>query len=209
MIRRNRIKPGAVVDPRELETIHGRRVPVPDPHQFVHLQFRRFAGCPVCDLHLHALLRRRKEIAAASIREVVVFHSAPELLLPHAGDLPFDVIADPARQLYRAFAVESAPRALFDPRVWLPILRGVARSLARVLRGQQPLPPLNPAGGRYGLPAEFLIAPDGRVLASKYGAHAYDQWSVDELLARASTRRGAAAETARSAPARPPAAPAS
>jgi hypothetical protein len=28
-----------------------------------------------------------------------------------------------------------------------------------------------------------LIDPDGRLRAVKYGAHAYDQWSVDELLA--------------------------
>jgi hypothetical protein len=33
-----------------------------------------------------------------------------------------------------------------------------------------------------GLPADFLIAPDGRVLATSYGKHANDQWSVDELL---------------------------
>jgi hypothetical protein len=32
------------------------------------------------------------------------------------------------------------------------------------------------------MPADFLIARDGRVIASKYGNHAYDQWSVDELL---------------------------
>ncbi|WP_049876424.1 MULTISPECIES: hypothetical protein [Sorangium] len=30
---------------------------------------------------------------------------------------------------------------------------------------------------------DFLVAPDGRVLASKYGEHAGDQWSVDEVLA--------------------------
>ena len=33
-----------------------------------------------------------------------------------------------------------------------------------------------------GLPADFLIAPSGRINAVKYGADAYDQWSVDELL---------------------------
>jgi hypothetical protein len=36
-----------------------------------------------------------------------------------------------------------------------------------------------------GLPADFLIAPDGRVRTCKYGAHADDQWSVDELLMHA------------------------
>jgi hypothetical protein len=38
------------------------------------------------------------------------------------------------------------------------------------------------AGGPLGLPADFLIAPSGRINAVKYGTDAYDQWSVDELL---------------------------
>jgi len=35
------------------------------------------------------------------------------------------------------------------------------------------------------LPADFLIARDGRVLACKYGTHAVDHWSVDEVVALA------------------------
>lgn len=38
-------------------------------------------------------------------------------------------------------------------------------------------------------PAEFLIDTDGQVLARKYGVHAYDQWTVDELLVLAGRRR--------------------
>jgi hypothetical protein len=33
-----------------------------------------------------------------------------------------------------------------------------------------------------GLPADFPIAPSGRINAVKYGTDAYDQSSVDELL---------------------------
>ena len=47
------------------------------------------------------------------------------------------------------------------------------------------LGPIKPTGGPFGLPADFLIAPDGRVAAVKYGEHAYDQWTVDELLGHA------------------------
>jgi hypothetical protein len=36
--------------------------------------------------------------------------------------------------------------------------------------------------GSLGLSGDFLIAPNGRVVASKYGDHAYDQWTVDEVL---------------------------
>jgi hypothetical protein len=37
--------------------------------------------------------------------------------------------------------------------------------------------------GRLGLPADFLVGPDGRVKACKYGVTADDQWSFDELMA--------------------------
>lgn len=177
-----KIQTGAVLNARELVTIQSGRIQVPDSRRIVHLQFRRFAGCPVCNLHLHSFVQRYQEIEAASIREVVVFHSTADLLHPHASNLPFAVIADPDKRLYAEFGVESARRALLDPRVWVPVLRAVSRSALMIIQKQQPVPSLNPQGGRFGLPADFLIAQDGRVLACKYGSHAYDQWSVDELL---------------------------
>lgn len=178
-----RLAAGAVIAGRTLTTIHGNRVSIPARDKFVHLQFRRFAGCPVCDLHLHSFAGRCAEIEDAGIDEVVVFHSSVKELLPFAGDLPFAVIADPLKTLYAEFGIESRWRALLDPRSWPAIAAGVWRSSMGVFQGRHPLPPINPAGGRFGLPADFLIATDGRIAACKYGAHADDQWSVDELLA--------------------------
>jgi hypothetical protein len=92
------------------------------------------------------------------------------------------VIADLGKRLYLEFGVESSPRALLDPRAWPSILRGIVHSFLSIVRDKQRVPSLTPQGGRFGLPADFLIAPDGRVLARKYGIHADDQWSVDEVL---------------------------
>lgn len=66
---------------RELVTIHGDPVQIPEPQRLMHLQFRRYAGCPVCNLHLGSITRRHEEILAAGIREVVVFHSSAEMML--------------------------------------------------------------------------------------------------------------------------------
>ncbi|MEE3918755.1 hypothetical protein V2I01_10735 [Micromonospora sp. BRA006-A] len=55
----------------------GTGVDLPDPDRLIHLQFRRFAGCPVCNLHLRSIVRRHAEIEAAGVREVVLFHSPP------------------------------------------------------------------------------------------------------------------------------------
>lgn len=166
---------------RELTSITADRVPVPDPDRLVHLQFRRFAGCPICNLHLRAFVLRQEAIAAAGVREVVVFHSPAADLREQAGHLPFDVIADPDKRLYREFGIESSPRALLHPRAMLAIVRGISADLPAVLRREKPAP--KASGGSLGLPGDFLIAPDGRVLAAKYGRHANDQWSVDEMLA--------------------------
>jgi peroxiredoxin len=186
-----RLRTGAVIAERELVTISGDPVSVPDAEQLVHLQLRRFAGCPICSLHLHSIVRRHDDIVAAGVREVVVFHSTAEEFLGHEADLPFPVIADPDRRLYAEFGVESSPRALLNPRAWWPTIRGLLRAVRAIVRNHQPAPVAHPHGGRLGLPADLLIASDGRVLACKYGAHAYDQWSVDELLALVRSKRDA------------------
>ena len=174
--------PGDVFPPRELAAVSGERVRIPDPDAVVHLQLRRFAGCPICHLHLRSFVRRQPELAAAGVREVAVFHSPVEELAPHASGFPFPLVADPDKRLYAELGVEASPRALLDPRAWLPILRAVALGTAAMLTGKQRPPAANPRGGRLGLPGDFLIARDGRMLACKYGEHADDQWSVDEVL---------------------------
>jgi len=193
--RRGRVVIGERVGPLVLTTLSGR-IDVPAGEGLTHLQFRRFAGCPVCDLHLRSFARRHAEIERAGIREIVLFHSDEAALRAYAGELPFLPVADPHKRLYARFKVEAASRALRNPRVWPYVLLGVLRSLARVLRRRQKMPPMSPHGGRLGLPADFLIGSDGIVLACKYGEYAYDQWSVDDLLDLA---RGAGGEAARAA----------
>lgn len=176
-----RLTVGDRIAPFEVTDLRDRVVRAPASPRLVHLQFRRFAGCPVCDLHLRAFVRRHGEIEAAGIQEVVLFHSSREALLPYTSDLPFAVVADPARQLYTLFGVEAGPRALADPRAWPTILAAVTRALVRFFSGH-PAPPTSPEGGRLGLPADLLIGPDGWVLAARYGNHAADHWTVDDLL---------------------------
>lgn len=99
---------------REFHTITGATVHLPAPDRITHLQFRRYATCPLCNLHLRTITQRHDEILAAGIREIVVFHSPADELLEYQAELPFAVIADPDKHLYRDFGVEAAPRALLN-----------------------------------------------------------------------------------------------
>jgi AhpC/TSA family len=157
---------------------------IPEPERLVHLQFRRYAGCPICNMHLRSITQHHDEILAAGIREVVVFHSSAETMLGFQGELPFAAIPDPNKELYAEFGVGSSLKAVLNPRAPLAGFR--ARSVVHSVRGAMGI------GEKHlGLPADFLIGPDGLVLAAKYGKHASDQWSVDELLelARAHSRQ--------------------
>lgn len=186
-----KLAPGDRAPSADLTTVTGEPARLPDPDNLVHLQFRRFAGCPICHLHLRSFVRAADRLTEASVREIVFFHSGADELREHVTDLPFAAIADGDKRWYRAFGVEAGARALLDPRAWPGIVRGIAAALLLLPRGKAHLPASNPAGGRLGLPADFLLGPDGTVLAAKYGAHADDQWSVEEVLALARTARRA------------------
>jgi peroxiredoxin len=170
-----------------LTAITGETIPILDTAgHLTHLQFRRFAGCPICNLHLHSVTARMDEISAAGIREVVVFHSTANELRKYQDDMPFPVIGDPDKTLYRRFGVEASAKALLNPRAWRALPVGWGHSIGNAIAHRRAPLPLAPTNGNLGLPADLLITADGSVAAAKYGVHAYDQWSVDELLDLAS-----------------------
>lgn len=175
-----KVRPGDVVRIRDLHTVEGKPIRVPDTAGLTHLQFRRFAGCPICSLHLQSMMARNGEIAASGIHEVVMFHSTPQEVEAYASDLPFDVVADPDKQLYEEFGVESSLRSVVDPRAAAPVVKALLRRDTDF--GTFTGAPMRPTGGHLGLPADILLDPVGAVPACKYGTHADDQWSVDELL---------------------------
>jgi peroxiredoxin len=191
-----RLGPGATVAPHQLVAISGESVSVPDPGQLVHLELRRFAGCPICNVHLRSVVMRKDELAAAGVKEVVVFHSTDQELRKYQTELPFAVVADPDKKLYAEFGVERSPRAVLNPRAWPAIVRGLGHSIGAVARRKEKAPPMVHENGSLGLPGDFLIASDGHVVASKYGTHAFDQWTVDEVLelAKSQAAGGSAAQ---------------
>jgi peroxiredoxin len=172
------LKTGDKVIRRTLTTIEGANVALPAVDELVHLQFRRFAGCPICNLHMHEVASRYDEIREAGVTEVVVFHSSADRLRRYVTELPFGVVADPDRRLYQEFGVHNSIRGVLNRNVASAVGRGMRNTRSvRSLAGS-----LGPTENHLGMPADFLIAPDGAVVARKYGEHADDQWSVDELL---------------------------
>ena len=225
-----KISAGSAFPSLQLSGLDGATIAIPDAGETVHLQLRRFAGCPVCNLHLRSFVRRAddiqpsgdvgadlghrgpaaraggvlgsqryldlrqvaRQLTTAGVREGIVFHSTPESLRVYEPELPFTIVADPTKQIYRALGVESTARAVLDPRLLIRLPKIFLSAIRGIVSPPHRIPPMLPTGGQLGVPADFLIASDGHVVAAKYGQHAYDQWTVDELLTHHSSPRLAA-----------------
>nr|WP_285171513.1 peroxiredoxin-like family protein [Mycobacterium tuberculosis] len=176
-----RLARGATVPTRRLQDINDQPVDVPAATGRTHLQFRRFAACPICHLHLRSFANRHQEVADSGITEVVFFHSAADALRGYQSLLPFAVIADPDRVQYREFGVEKSLGAITHPRALWAAVRG---SAAMLHRNDPERAGVGFGDGttHLGLPADFLLDADGTVAAVHYGRHADDQWSVDQLI---------------------------
>ena len=169
-----KFKPGDIVPATTLESVTGEPIKLPDPNRLVHLQFRRFVDCPICNTHIAELRGRAHEIEAAGIKEVIVFHSSAKSIRSYQKDVPFVLVGDPKKALYKEFGVETS-LGFMSHKALGAGMRGIAHAHFG----------LRLSGGPLGLPADFLIAPSGQIKAVKYGTHAYDQWSVDDLIALA------------------------
>jgi peroxiredoxin len=158
-------------------TIGGTTVAIPDKGgAIVNLQFSRWAGCPICNMHLASFRARAAELERAGVKVVIVFHSPSIDIEELRGDLPFALVADPQRRYYRAFGVGRSPSALLNRQAFAS-LRREARQGRRAERVH---------GGVWGLPAEFIIGPKGEVIVAHRGRHADDNLGVDDVLRLAS-----------------------
>ncbi|MEW6432259.1 MAG: AhpC/TSA family protein [Myxococcota bacterium] len=171
----SRLKPGRRIEAFTVETLVHGTLRVPDTG-LVHLQFRRYAGCPICNYHLRAFRGRHGELLAGGVKVVAFFSSPAEEMRPFQGDLPFASVPDPERVWFARFGViERSKLAALHPSAVAAASKGIALGKWK--------PGLNP--NYDSLPADFLVAPDGELVDAKYGAHANDHWEVDDVLALA------------------------
>ncbi|KAJ3097314.1 hypothetical protein HDU97_004963 [Phlyctochytrium planicorne] len=149
----------------------------------IHLQLRRFAGCPICNTHLRSISKGFDRLTAAGVTEVIVFHSDKDVIQEIHETVEwtkgFTFVADPQRDIYKKLGADFSG--------WRYLLRLRPSTLAAGIGG---------IGGlfrsRWGAEAGVTQRPmdvlvdgkDGRVVDLKYGIDPNDQWSLAEVLER-------------------------
>lgn len=139
----------------------------------VLLSFYRYASCPLCNLRVRELMRHQSDLETSGLALVGVFQSSRHEIARHVGrqDATFPLVPDASMDLYRRYGVERS--------MWAMLSTTVIRDALRAMR----------AGFRPGridgpldrLPADFLIAPDGKVAVAYYAEHQSDHLPVENI----------------------------
>jgi thioredoxin-dependent peroxiredoxin len=79
----------------------------------VFIGFFRHAGCPFCNLRVHALTKAHAELKAKGLEMIFFFESKKEILLRsifHKEVSPIPLISDPQKIQYAAYGLEPSAR---------------------------------------------------------------------------------------------------
>jgi len=77
----------------------------------VFIGFFRHAGCPFCNIRVHALTKVHPELKAKGLEMIFFFESKESVLLRssfHQEVSPIPLIADPEKKWYAAYGLESS-----------------------------------------------------------------------------------------------------
>jgi len=159
------------------ESIGGRRVSLQQLRgRPVLLKFYRFATCPVCNIHMHRFIQAHRMVSDAGLTTVVLYHSpADKLAETQDYAVPFDLIADPEKRIFRAYGVERGLRGLVSPTVMREYLKALMAGFPPGL--------LTSDGGITGNPADFLVDASGQVVFAHYGKHYADSLEAADVVA--------------------------
>lgn len=179
-----RLKPGEKAPAFKTQDWQGNRIAPYGTHPgTILLSFFRYASCPLCNLRVRELITNYERFIENGVRIQAVFQSSAERIAHYVGTQspPFPLIPDPDLKLYRLYGVESSWRGF--ARAWTLGIPQVYRAV--VANGFLPGTMENDI---HRIPADFLIAPDGKLLDVYYGRDIGDHIPLDRVLFRSPSR---------------------
>jgi len=177
-----RLKPGTTAPFFQAEALSGKTVSLEDyKNKVLLVKFYRFATCPICNLHLRNFITHFDTLQRQGLSVLAIFHSPKwriEKTLVH--DLPFQILSDPEKKIFRSYGVESSWAGMFS---W-----NVMRDYALSLKAGFSSGMLSNDGGIKSHPADFMINKEGKIVYAHYGKNYADSFSVDRVLAIAKVK---------------------
>ncbi|PCI32298.1 MAG: hypothetical protein COB54_07300 [Alphaproteobacteria bacterium] len=149
----------------ELSSLTGKKI---------WLAFFRYSGCPLCNLRVNQIIKRKEEFNKLNIQVVAVFQSDRENTAKYVGkqDIYFPLICDPEQDLYKLYGVSSSVSGLFSMDAMSKLYKALKNGF---------LPGI-PSGDMTRIPADFLIDEDFNIAFEFHGKDIGDHIPFDKVL---------------------------
>ncbi len=143
------------------------------------LAFFRHAGCPFCNLRVHALTKENEKLKELGLDMIFVFESLRRVILRssfHEEISPIPLIADPERTLYDMYGLEKST-------VKSTISHLLSYVPTAIKAFQEKVPNHYMAGNESfsTLPAEFLIDETGVIRELYYSPSLTDRMDIQHI----------------------------
>jgi len=150
----------------------------------VFIGFFRHAGCPFCNLRVHALQEKYEELKARGLAMIFFFESKEKLLLAssfHKEVSPIPIISDPEKVWYQTYGLEnSAAKSAASH-----LTKFIKTAVQAKIKGL-PVHPMKSGESINTIPAEFLLDENLIIRKIHYAKGLTDRISMEHLYAFAS-----------------------
>ncbi len=139
------------------------------------ISFYRSASCPLCNLRINQLIKNYKVLHDSGLEMLAFFQSPKESILEYVGkhDAPFSIIADPNREYYKSYGVESS---------WVGFFKGSFLKMPRMIDAiKKGFKPGRMEGDKALIPADFLIDENQNIARAYYGKDIGDHLPIEEI----------------------------
>jgi len=170
-----KIEEGQASPLQKAEDVYGKEVSLQGSK--VVLSFQRNAGCPICNVQVHELLKYAETFHQQGILIVLVYQSSVDNLREYISQepMPFHFISDPANKLYKPFGIEKSFRKF---------LKGLfSGALSKVVKGNSLFKKKIKVDGDVSLIGSDFIIRDGIITKARYGKFVGDHLTPQEIFA--------------------------
>lgn len=161
-----------------LKDVFGRMI---DLNQYtdkrILIGFFRHAGCPFCNLRVHALTKLHEELKTKGMEMIFFFESKESVLLRstfHKEVSPIPLISDPEKKWYDAYGLEKSTAISAKSHVL-----EFAQTAFKAYRAGVPIHAMADGESINTIPAEFLIDKNLVIKKVHYAKGLNDRISID------------------------------
>lgn len=165
----------------QLKDVFGRLIDLREyKEKKVLLGFFRHAGCPFCNLRVHALTKVHEELKVKGLEMIFFFESKEHIILRssfHKGVSPIPIISDPAKEWYDKYGLESSRY-----KSAVSHLTSFVQTVIKAKSAGVPVHLMADGESISTLPAEFLIDRGLVIKKLHYSQTLNDRLEIEEIV---------------------------